>query len=93
MKFTNRTFDNETVTLDYNEFDSCTFKDCTLAFHGGGFSFTGPTAMNNVRFGVFEAANRTLLFLKMLKAVMPELFEQLLANAGEPTPPATGKLN
>lgn len=42
MKFEKRTFQNETVTLDFNEFVGCSFKGCALLYHGHtGLSLNG----------------------------------------------------
>lgn len=32
MRYENRNFENETLTLDGNEYIGCTFKDCTMVY-------------------------------------------------------------
>lgn len=35
MRYEDRTFEDETITLDGNEFYRCAFKRCTLIYSGG----------------------------------------------------------
>jgi hypothetical protein len=82
MKFTGQAFTSD-VTLDYNEFVDCEFRDCTVLFHGGEFSLV-RTRFTNVRFGLGAAANNTLAFLRLVRAQGPHLLEELLNAAPAP---------
>lgn len=93
MRFENQQFEGGEIALDYNEFVNCTFKHCVLSYHGGNFSFQGQITIDHVQFTVSEHAARTLEFLKALKTVMPQVYEQLIDQAGQPTAPASGRMN
>ncbi len=75
MKFENQTFKDMDVTLDYNEFVSCTFERCRILFHGGGFAISKPR-MVDTQFVFREAAQHTLVLLNLLT----------LLNKMDPTP-------
>lgn len=79
MDFKNQTFSGGEVTLDYNRFESCHFENCIVLFGGGQFNLTDVT-MNNVRFGLMDAADRALAFLRVIRAAPngPQLIEELL---------------
>lgn len=84
MRFERQTFTTN-VTLDYNEFIDCTIKDCTVLYFGGDFSLT-RTTLSNVRFGLGESANRTLDFLRLVRANGQQLLDELLDAAPGPAP-------
>jgi hypothetical protein len=77
MRFENQTFMTD-INLDYNEFVNCTIKDCVVFYHGGNFSLT-RTTLSNVRFGLGDSANRTLDFLRFVRANGQHLLDELLA--------------
>jgi hypothetical protein len=79
MRFVKQLFTTD-VTLDYNEFIDCEFRECTVFFHGGEFSLV-RTTLNNVRFGLSGAANNTLAFLRLVRAHGPNLVNELLDAA------------
>ena len=85
MRFENQTFTDITVTLDYNEFVGCTFRDCTVICHGGTFALT-HTTLDNCKFGVAGVANSTLQFLRLVRASGPNLLQELLDQGTQPTP-------
>ncbi|MGH8427442.1 MAG: hypothetical protein ACRES7_05595 [Gammaproteobacteria bacterium] len=91
MKFVNKKF-TEDVSIDYNEFVDCEFENCRLLFHGGTFTLT-RAKLKNVRFGVADAANHTLLFLRFMRDVSPQSLEELLNNVGGTTKPQSNALN
>jgi hypothetical protein len=64
MKFEN--FNGETVDLDYNEFVSCTFRNCTLIYRGGNAPILTGNSFNNFSFVFAGAAGTTLAFLTSL---------------------------
>ena len=65
MRHENKAFENETVTLDGNEFIDCTFKSCRFVYAGGEFN------IERIRFDSLEltvegAAARTVMLLQSL---------------------------
>ena len=84
MRFEKQVFTSD-VTLDYNEFVDCEFRDCVVMYYGGEFSLV-RTRMTSVRFGLGGSANLTLGFLRLVRAHGPELLDQLL-DAAEPLKP------
>ena len=73
----------ENVTLDYNEFTDCEFRNCALVFAGGHYLMT-RCKFDNVRFGCIDAAERTLVFLRFIntapngRQLIDELFRARL---------------
>jgi hypothetical protein len=77
MRFENQTFQNETITIDDNEFAGCTFTDCKFLYSGGEFN------IDRIKFNALEltmegAAGRTVLLLRSLWA--NELGRQIVLN-------------
>jgi hypothetical protein len=64
VRFENQTFTSD-VTLDYNDFIDCEFRDCGMLYFGGQYSLI-RARFNNVRFGLGDAANRTLEFMRLI---------------------------
>ena len=91
MKFIKQTF-TEDISIDYNEFIDCTFKNCTIWFHGGLFSLVNAK-FDNVRFGCANEAEVTLSFLRMVRTVNPKLLEQLLNKDQTPSAPHSVTVN
>jgi hypothetical protein len=91
MKFVNQAFTGE-VTLDYNEFVDCEFRDCVLLFHGGDFSLVRARFVN-VRFGLAGPANNTLNFLRLVRANGAHLVNELLDQGQQPTPDQSLTIN
>jgi hypothetical protein len=65
MRYENKTFENETVTLDDNDFIGCTFRNCRFVYAGGDFN------IERIRFDALEltaegAAARTVMLLRSL---------------------------
>jgi hypothetical protein len=89
MRFENQTFTDD-VTLDHNRFVKCIFRGCRVFFHGGPYELV-DTRMENVQFAFGDAANNTLVLLKVIKGLSPKLSEDLIDNAGNATPPPSGK--
>jgi hypothetical protein len=91
MRFLNQTFTGD-VTLDYNEFVDCEFRDCVLLFHGGDFSLVRARFVN-VRFGLAGPANNTLNFLRLVRANGAHLVNELLDQGPQPTPDQSVTIN
>jgi hypothetical protein len=83
MKFENETFKDTIVTLDYNEFVSCTFERCRILFHGGGFAISKPK-MIDTQFVFREAAQHTLVLLNLLNKMDASLTRSLIDQAASP---------
>jgi hypothetical protein len=81
MKFEGQTFTTD-VTLDYNEFIDCEFRDCAILFAGGQFSLV-RARFHNVRFGFADAANRTVEFIRLIRATSDgeQIISELLGSA------------
>jgi hypothetical protein len=83
MRFENQIFTTD-VTLDYNQFIGGVIKNCVVYYHGGDFSLS-DTRMENVRFAMAGPANGALMFLRMIRSLNPQAFEELMSQA--PPPP------
>src|SRR5712664_1328126 len=82
MRFENQTFTTD-VTLDYNQFIGGVIKNCVVFYYGGDFSLS-ETRMENVRFAMAGAANGALMFLRMIRSLNPQAFEELMSEAPPP---------
>lgn len=67
MRFEKQTFENETITLDGNEFSECTFVNCKFHYSGGDFNID-RIRFNSLEFTVEGPAARTVLLLRSLWA-------------------------
>lgn len=81
MRFENKVFQNESVTLDDNEFVGCTFTDCRFQYGGGEFN------IDRIRFNALELtmqgpAARTVMLLRSLWA--DELGRRIVQGLLEP---------
>ncbi len=82
MRFENQTFTTD-VTLDYNQFIGGVIRDCVVYYYGGDFTLSG-TRLENVRFALGGAANGALMFLRMIRAMNPQAFEELMSQSPPP---------
>ena len=83
MHFEKQVFTTD-VTLDYNEFVDCEFKNCKIFYHGGPFSVVnGKFSQVSYMFG--GDANNTLGFLRMLHSITPQLIDELLKPPSQPS--------
>lgn len=92
MRFENRTFTNEDVTLDYNEFFDCTFGDgARLHFGGGQYQMLTCRMAGEISFGFHDNAHRTLIWLKFIRSLPNglEILESILAAIPATPPPMT----
>ena len=63
MKYMNHTFKNETIRLDGNEYQGCTFDGCVLEYAGGTLPIMANNNIGNSRFSFSDAAANTLTFM------------------------------
>jgi len=63
MKFEGKTFKNETIDIDFNQFSKCQFENCTLVYHGYGVIGMDGCSFNNVNWSFADAAASTLQFM------------------------------
>lgn len=63
MKFEGKTFKNETIDIDFNQFSKCQFENCTLVYHGYGVIGMDVCSFNNVNWSFADAAASTLQFM------------------------------
>lgn len=67
MRFVNQEFDNETITLDDNDYVECTFRNCTFQYGGGEFNID-RIKFDSMAFTVSGPAARTVVLLRSLWA-------------------------
>lgn len=67
MRFEKQQFDNETITLDDNEYIDCTFRNCKFQYNGGEFNIE-RIHFDSIEFTVSGAAARTVRLLQSLWA-------------------------
>lgn len=67
MRFENQRFENETITLDDNEYIDCTFSQCRFEYAGGEFNIE-RIKFDSLQFTVSDAAARTVKLLQGLWA-------------------------
>lgn len=66
MKFNRKTFQNETVNLNNNEFDRCKFIKCELIFNGVGSVTLSHSTFTDCRWTFEGPAADTVAFMKAL---------------------------
>lgn len=86
VKIVDREFVNQRVDLDYHYFESCTFRRCTLVFHGHGAVKLKNNHFDDCRFKMGEAAENTLYVLQEMyhgrfQSFVEHLFEQVQEGA------------
>lgn len=65
MRFENKAFQNEVITLDDNEYIDCTFANCKFHYSGGEFNLE-RIRFDSIEFTVEGPAFRTVMLLKSL---------------------------
>jgi hypothetical protein len=88
MKFSGRTFSNETINLDDNEFYDCTFIGCRLIYAGGETTLAGNSYDELTTYTFSGAAANTLAILSALYAdrggkFITRLFENIRQTAAD----------
>ena len=66
MIFKDKTFKNEKIDIDFNQFSNCQFDGCTLVFHGYGVIGMDGCSFKDVNWTFDGAAAKTLQFLQGL---------------------------
>jgi hypothetical protein len=88
MEFIDQTFDGQRIVLDFNSFENCTFRGCSIVFMGyGPVGLTGCT-FEGCAFPVDGPPARYMLFLRELyrlgessQAAIEGYFEIIRGNA------------
>lgn len=91
MRFENKVITEDT-SLDYNEFINCEFKNCKVIYHGGAF-YINKVTFTNVQYVLVGSANDTLQYMKFLRNMSQELFEQLMNSKNPSQEPQPQSLN
>lgn len=60
------TFENRSIVLDGNDYEDCTFRNCTLIYQGGASPKLLNNYLENCTWQFQDAAERTVNFLKGL---------------------------
>lgn len=63
-----KTFSNEDIHLDFNEFIDCKFVECNIIYHGYGPVKLEGCSFENIRWSFSDAAAKTLNFMSGLYA-------------------------
>lgn len=63
MKFENKSFNDEEVRLDSNEFTNCTFTNCNMVYGGTGTVVMSGCTFNNLKWTFTDAAANTIQFM------------------------------
>jgi hypothetical protein len=66
MKYTNKVFKDQSVDLDGNEFDRCTFQGCEVKYYGGELPILNGCHFDNAPFVFEKGAGNTLAMLRGL---------------------------
>ncbi len=88
MQSTGKTFSKSNELLDGNSYSDCKFEDCRLFYRGGDVPAISGCHFQNCTWHFENAAQRTLIFLKLLYHGMgpngAELVESALKEIREP---------
>jgi hypothetical protein len=91
MKHQNKTFKDETVELDGNEFIGCTFQRCQLIFNGERLPRFDTCSFDLSPFNFQKGAGNALHFLRDLyHCGLNENVEQLFEHIRKNPPPGAG---
>ena len=63
----NRTFQNQTIDLDGNSYENCTFVNCKIRYAGGPYHLAGGFGRQDVNWEFHNAALRTIRLLRELQ--------------------------
>ena len=67
--FSKKTFNNQTINLDGNEYSQCTFRTCRLVYAGGPLPTFKDFNFDNCSFELDGAADRTVAFLNSVAQI------------------------
>lgn len=85
MRIHEHEFLNQTVHMDFHDFDHCTFKNCQLIIHGFGQFQLINCEFDNCRFQMADAAATTLSVMRaMYHGGFNELIEATLREIRSP---------
>jgi hypothetical protein len=68
MRYEKRSFKDETLALDGNEYIDCTFENCTMVYSGGSFTLE-PFAFDGVHWRFAGPAGRGVEISQKLQAI------------------------
>ncbi len=96
MQYEGKTFHGETIRLDNQEYENCTFIGCDLQYGGAGSVAFNNCRFDNCRWSFVDAASNTLRFMGSLyhglgqggRDLMEDLFNSIRRN---PPPGMEGK--
>lgn len=92
MRFDNKTFKNETINLDNNEFHGCHIENCVLRFSGNGPVTMGNNSIIDSPFEFAGPAATTLSFMAgMYSGGAKEIIEATFANIRKGETPALAR--
>lgn len=88
MLHKDKTFKEEEIRLDGNEYVQCAFISCELQFGGMGFVALSNCKFDNCRWSFVDAASNTLRFMASLyhglggggQALIEQLFDNIRKN-------------
>lgn len=81
MRFSDQTFTDQNVDLDFNHFERCAFLRCRLVYRGAGFINLHTCTFTDISFRFDDAASRTVETLTLMyhSGLRPTV-EDLLRN-------------
>lgn len=82
MKLVDQEFVNQQIDLDYHYFEDCTFRRCTLVFHGHGAVKLENNHFDECRIKLGDAAENTLYVLQEMyhgcfRSSVEHMFKQI----------------
>jgi hypothetical protein len=80
MKHYGTKFSYAAIALDGNEFEKCTFDNCTLTYKGGALPQVTECTITSCKWIFDEAAKRTMQWLAMLYEFDKTLGEAVIAS-------------
>jgi hypothetical protein len=90
MQFTAQTLADTEAVMDGNVYLGCTFERCKMIYRGGGIPHIADCRFEECTWQFEEAAERTILFMKLLYHGMgengPQLVESAITMIREPLP-------
>ncbi len=81
MIHVDRTFKNETVVLDGDQFNNCRFEFCKIIYRGGPVQFTPPLQLTGCVWGFEGPAMATVQLLQLIgRNGSPQLIQDLFTT-------------
>jgi hypothetical protein len=92
MEHKEQTFTDVTEVIDGNQYIDCKFEKCLMIYRGGDIPSIRGCNFNDCRWQFEEAAERTLVFMRLIYHGMgsngPEMIEAAFNSVREPIPGA-----